>query len=88
MRVNDGVMCADVVWLFISHRCSRSVCNDRLWRTANVGICYTFRCVHRGSKMSGCEGVAGNGLRPYKLRAMLSFCYFFRIKGRKCLIIT
>lgn len=54
-----------------------SVCNDRLWRTANVGICYTFRCVHWGSKMSGCEGVAGNGLRPYKLRAMLSFCYFF-----------
>ena len=54
-----------------------SVCNDRLWRTANAGICYTFRCVHRGSKMSGCEEVAGNGLRPYKLRAMLSFCYFF-----------
>ena len=65
-----------------------TVCDDRLWLYYNVSICYTFRCVHRGSKRRGCGGVMGKGLRPYKLRAMLSYCYFFRIKRRKCLIIT
>ena len=54
-----------------------TVCDDRLWLYYNVSICYTFRCVHRGSKMRGCGGVMGKGLWPYKLRAMLSYCYFF-----------